>query len=255
MKLNLTTLIIALITLTISGCAGRGSVKKDTAANDTVLVPDTGYTGIKQYMSGQYLVKEVTFKNGVRQGLMKTFYPGGQLRITFWYENGLREDSSRYYYLEGQLFRSTPYKNDKMDGIQKQYYRTGEIKAMIGYDKGLRTPYLEEFNPRRKPVKKYPEIVVSIIDEYSSRGLYRISLELSDKSKKVEFYNGEFTDNRFDTTFSKPIKTLDGKARLDLKKTGTPGENHIGIIAAILTPFGNRYLAYKKIDLPYNDLK
>ena len=56
-------------------------------------------------MSGKYLVKEVTFKNGVREGLMKSFYQTGEVRQTFWYENGLREDSSRWYYQEGQLFR------------------------------------------------------------------------------------------------------------------------------------------------------
>ncbi len=49
-------------------------------------VPDTGYTGIKQYMSGKTLVKEVTFKNGVREGLMKSFYQTGEVRQTFWYE-------------------------------------------------------------------------------------------------------------------------------------------------------------------------
>ncbi len=43
-------------------------------------VPDTGYTGIKKYMSGNYVVKEVTFKNGVREGLMKTFYQTGEVR-------------------------------------------------------------------------------------------------------------------------------------------------------------------------------
>jgi hypothetical protein len=219
------------------------------------MVPDTGYTGITQYMSGQNIIKEVTFKNGVRQGLMKTFYAGGQVYQTFWYENGLREDSSRYYYLEGQLFRTTPYKHDTIDGIQKQYYRTGELKAEIGYSKGLRTPYFQEFTSRGKLVNTYPEIIVNINDGYKSRGSYRIGLELSDKSTKVNFYTGEFTDNRFDTAFSKPLTTIDGKAKLDLKKTGTPGKNYIGIIAAIITPFGNRYLAFKKIDLPYNDLK
>ncbi len=65
-------------------------------ASDTVAaVPDTGYTGIKQFMSGKYLVSEVTFKNGVKEGLKKTFYTSGKVRQTFWYENNLREDSSQ----------------------------------------------------------------------------------------------------------------------------------------------------------------
>jgi hypothetical protein len=29
----------------------------------------------------------------------------------------------------------------------------------------------------------------------------------------------------------------------------------VGIIGTVITPFGNRHLVYKRIDLPYNDLK
>ena len=246
--------VVAITILIIAGCAGKSSGKKVTG-NDTITIPDTGYTGIKQYMSGTRIIKEVTFQNGVREGLMKSFYPGGQVYQTFWYENGLREDSGRYYYTEGQLFRTTPYKHDTIDGIQKQYYRTGKLKARIGYSKGMRTPYLEEFTPDGKLVKGYPEIVVKVNDEYKSKGLYSISLALSDKSTKVKFYRGEFTDNRFDTSFVKPVNSVQGITRIDLRKTGTPGNNYVGVIGAVVTPFGNRNLIYKRIDLPYNDLK
>lgn len=247
--------LIVLIMLLAAGCRGGGPERKAVTETETITVPDTGYTGIKQYMSGNRIVREVTFKNGVREGLTQTFYPGGQVYQTFWYENGMREDSGRYYYLEGQLFRTTPYKNDTIDGIQKQYYRTGKLKAKIGYNKGFRTPFLEEYSSAGKLMKDYPEIVVTVNDQYATKGLYTINLELSDKSTKVKFNRGEFINNRFDTTYIKPINTVNGKARIDLKKTGTPGEKYLGVIGEILTPFGNRHLAYKRIELPYNDLK
>ncbi|MDQ1332132.1 MAG: hypothetical protein QG576_166 [Bacteroidota bacterium] len=241
--------------LSASGCTGKGPGKKNLKAEmDTIAVPDTGYTGIKKFMSGEYLVMEVTFKNGVRDGLMKSFYKGGQVRQTYWYENGLKEDSVRWYYQEGQLFRSSPYKHDTIDGIQKQYYRTGKLKAKIGYRKGLRTAYFEEFTPEGRLVKGYPELVVDIRDEYSINGLYHIGLELTDKSPKVKFYRGDFMDGRFDTAKYKIIKTIQGKGTIDLKKTGTPKPEYVGVIAEILTPFGNRLLTWKKIELPYKDL-
>jgi len=254
MKIFSNLSVLSIMILIIAGCAGKGSGKK-APGNDTITVPDTGYSGIKQYMSGNRIIKEITFRNGVREGLMKTFYPGGQVYQTFWYENGLREDSGRYYYTEGQLFRTTPYKHDTIDGIQKQYYRTGKLKARIGYSKGLRTPYLEEFTSDGKLVKGYPEIIVTVNDGYKSKGLYSISLAVSDKSTKVKFYRGEFTDNRFDTSFVKPVNSVQGIARIDLRKTGIPGNNYVGVIGAVVTPFGNRNLIYKRIDLPYNDLK
>ena len=255
MKIFSGSLIIIIFLLFIAGCNGKGTGKKVSQSGiDTSTVPDTGFTGITQYMSGKTLFKEVTFKNGVKKGLMKTFYPDGRVRQTYWYENNLREDSSKWYYQEGQLFRSTPYKRDTMDGIQKQYYRTGRLKAKLGYKKGLRTPFLEEFTLDGKLVGGYPGLVVNIRDDYRAKGVYRVSLELSDKSTKVRYYRGDLSDGVFDTAHCKKINTIKGIGYLDLKKTGSPKTGYVGVIAEILTNFGNNYLVYKKIDLPYNDL-
>jgi len=247
---------ILLVFILAAGCAGKGSSKNESVAGtDTLTVPDTGYTGIKKYYSGNLLVKEVTFENGVRHGEAKTFYQGGQLYQTYWYRNGLREDSARWYYPEGQVFRSTPMKHDTIDGIQKQYYRNGRVKAKIGYIKGLRSPLIEEYTQNGKLVKGYPEIIFSINDNYSTTGKVRINLELSDKSKKVKFFRGEFTGGVFDTLKCERIKSAGGKTYIDLKKSGSPEADNLGIIASFLTDFGNNYLAYKKIELPYKDLK
>ena len=108
-------LLVVILAVAFS-CKGKGPGKKDTgAATDTSTVADTGFTGIKKMMSGQYVVSEITFKTGVRNGLMKSFYQTGEVRMTWWYVNGLKQDSARYYYQEGQLFRTTPYKNDTID--------------------------------------------------------------------------------------------------------------------------------------------
>jgi hypothetical protein len=222
--------------------------------NDTIAVPDTGFTGIKQFMSKSIIVRETSFKNGVRHGLSKSFYPSGNVRQTFWYENDLREDSAKWYYEGGQVFRTTPYKNDTVDGIQKQYYNTGRLKANLGYKKGFRTPFLEEFTQEGKLITGYPELIVSIRDDYKSKGVYRISLELSDKKAKVEYYRGEFSNGVFDTTQYKSINIIKGIGHLDLKKTGSPTTGSVGVLASILTNFGNKNLVYKKIELPYNDL-
>jgi hypothetical protein len=256
MKVFLSSLLILLAMLLFSGCNSKRAARNDaTAGVDTVQVPDTGYTGIKQYMSGQLLVKEVTFKNGVREGVMKSFYQTGELRQSFWYEKGLREDSAVWYFQEGQVFRTTPYKKDTIDGIQKQYFRNGRLKARLGYHKGLRTTLFEEFTADGKLVGGYPDIVFNTTDDYKTKGIYRISLELSDKSGKVRFYQGDLSGGVFDTAHCKEIRTIKGIGHIDLKKSSTEGRSFVGVVAEILTNYGNNFLAYKKIDLPYNDLK
>ena len=255
MKYLFCSIIIVISGVLIISCTGRrsGNEEKNTSY-DTITVPDTGFTGIKQLMSEKKVVQEVTFKNGVKNGLTKSFYMDGRLRQTFWYVNGLREDSAKWYHPDGRLFRSTPYKNDTIDGIQVQYYKNGRIKARLGYKKGYRTPELTEYSPDGKIVSGYPGIEVRIDDKYSTSGTFKISLQLTDKSEKVKFYRGEFTNGVFDTTQCRKINTIKGTGYLNLKKTGSQTSGYVGIIAQILTGFGNNHLEYKKIELPYNDL-
>jgi antitoxin component YwqK of YwqJK toxin-antitoxin module len=256
MRIFTLSMLFVLVFLLMPGCHSQQTPKKETLAeSDTLTVPDTGYTGIKQYLSGKYLVKEVTFKNGVRQGLMKTFYVTGEVRQTFIYSNGLREDSSYWYFQEGQKFRVTPYKKDTIDGIQRQYFRTGQLRAKIGFSKGLRTSFFQEYTKEGKLVSGYPSITVNVTDNYKANGSYKVKLGLSDKSTNVTFWQGEFNNGRFDTAHYVKINAINGIGNLNLKKSGTARPQYVGVIAEILTNYGNNYLLYKKIDLPYNDLK
>lgn len=256
MKTFFVTVFFLLTLCVFPGCNGKKAPQKEpVSAIDTVTVPDTGYTGIKQYMSGKYLVKEVTFKNGVKEGLMKSFYITGDVRHNFLYKNGLREDSSIWFYQEGQKFRVTPFKHDTVDGIQRQYYRNGRLKAKLGFSKGLRTTFFQEFTPEGKLVTGYPSLVVNVTDNYRPQGIYKIALELSDKSPNVRFWRGDLSDGLFDTVHCEKLKTQKGVAILNLKKSGAQTKEYVSVIAEILTNFGNNYLVYKKIDLPYKDLK
>jgi len=247
--------IFIIILIAAISCKGKGPGKKDLqTAADTTTVPDTGFTGIKKMMSGQFVVSEITFKNSVRDGLMKSFYQTGEVRTTWWYEKGLKQDTARFYYQQGEVYRTTPYKNDTVDGIQKQFYRTGKVRATIGWSNGMRTQFMQEFDGNGKLLEVYPQIVANVKDQYANNGTYKIDLELSDKSKFVIFYMGEFTDGRFDTTRCKLLTKDAGTAGIVLKKSGTPGLKYVSVIASIRTPLLNRYLTSKKFDLPYNDL-
>ncbi len=256
MKLTTSTGLLFTLLLLLNGCGGRGNANKELpAAGDTITVPDTGYTGIKQYFTGNTLIKEVTFRNGVRQGIMKSFYNGKQLRQTFWYENGLREDSAKWFYLEGMVFRATPYRKDTIHGIQQQYFKNGRIKARLGFEKGLRTFFFEEYSSDGKVIKDYPDVVVTTKDEFSTNGTFRITLELSNKATKVKYFRGDFSKGVYDTARVDPIKTVNGVGTLTLRKASATSKPSVDILAEILTSYGNNYLLVKKIDLPYNNLK
>jgi hypothetical protein len=251
MKLIYGSLVFIVALLINPGCKGKTGSE---GGNDAAAVADTGFTGIMKSMSGGHVAMETTFKNGVKEGLTKTFYPSGKVRGTLWYENGLREDSAKWYFEDGPLFRTTPYKRDTIDGVQMQYFRTGKLKARIGYRKGFRTFEFEEYDMKGRKVPAYPEMVISTKDDYNSNGTYTISVTLSDKSKKVKYFTGDFETGVIDTTRCVKINTTDGKGILVLKKSSAPQTGSVDILAAIMTFYGNNYLVHKKIELPYKDL-
>lgn len=255
MKNIILILNTALVFTSLNGCLNKGSSQNENNQTDTSTVADTGYTGIKQYYSKSTLSYEVTFKNGVRQGLMKTYYADGKLRQTFWYENGVREDTAVWYYEDGKVFRKTAFRRDSMNGLQIQYYKSGKVRAKLEFVDGLRKPYLEEFTSDGKKVTDYPELIVKTKDDYNTNGTYTISLSLSKPNVKAAYYRGDYIDGLFAPKKLVKVNTTDNTGSIKLSKSGTPGQSYVGIIAEINTPLGNKLLVYKRVDLPYKDLK
>jgi hypothetical protein len=254
---NITILLTTCVVILLSqGCGNKGSSKQSVVnPADTQTVADTGFTGIRQYYSQRFLSYEVTLKNGVRQGLMKTFYPSGKIRQTFWYENGMKEDTAVWFYEEGKIFRKTPFKRDSMNGMQIQYYKSGAIRAKMSFVNGLRTPFLEEFTNDGKKITDYPAVVIKTRDNYLKNGTYSISLELDRKNIKVNFYTGELTDGLFVPKSLKKINSSEFAGFLQLVKAQSQGQNSAGIISEISTQLGNKLIVYNKVALPYNDLR
>jgi len=256
MRSIITILFLSILLIILCNCSGKGSAgKNDNSSADTVTVPDTGFTGIRQYFSNTTLSYEVTFKNGVRNGLMKTFYPDGRLRQTFWYENGTREDTAIWFYEDGKIFRKTAFKRDSMNGLQIQYYKSGKVKAKLEFVNGLRKPYLEEFTMDGKKITDYPVVIIKTTDNYKQDGTYSISLQLSKKEVKANFYQGDYIDGLFIPKKLKKINSSETTGFLKLKKSAAPGAGYVGIISEISTPMGNKLLVYNRVELPYNDLK
>jgi len=261
MKNLISAVLIVIILISLEGCLNKGGQKKNSEpAADTSTVADTGFTGIKQFYSKNFLSYEAEYKNGVRQGLMKTYYPSGKLRQTFWYVNGVREDTAVWYHEDGVIFRKTAFKRDSMNGMQIQYYKSGKVRAKLEYVDGQRKPYLEEWKEDGRKITDYPTVVIKTKDEYSLNGTYRINLELNKKDVKVTFYRGDYTDGLF--VPGKLIKLNNKKssdnestASLVLSKGSGAGNGYVGIIAEINTTMGNKQLVYNKVTLPYSDLR
>jgi len=256
MKKNILLFLAAVLILIQPGCTGKSTKKQESvAAADKQSVADTGYTGIKQFYSKSTLTYEATFKNGIREGLMKSYYPSGKVRQTFWYKNGMKEDTAVWFYEEGNIFRKTPFKRDSMNGVQIQYYHSGALRAKMEFVNGLRKPWLEEYTNDGGKVSDYPAVTIKTKDNYQKDGTYNIYLELNKKNIKVNFYSGEYTDGLFAPKTLKKINSSDFTGYIQLKKSSTAGQGSVGIISEFTTALGNKMIVYNKVTLPYNDLR
>jgi hypothetical protein len=246
----LTGLILMVLAVSCGGSAGETGGKKKEGH-----VPDTGFTGVRNYIKDNVKVKEAEFRNGVRQGLTRTYYKGGVIEQEIPYADGKKNGQARWYYPDSKLFRITPYVNDTISGSQIQYYKSGRVKAKLDYVDGKRLPGIEEYSMNGEKVTTYPEIKLKINDRYNERGLYKIFVEMSDMAETVKYFRGDLVDGLVDMDSLTPLLQTVTTGYLDLQKTPGHQADSIVVIASYLTQFGNRLYYRLAIPLPYKDLK
>jgi antitoxin component YwqK of YwqJK toxin-antitoxin module len=243
-------ILIMILTVSCGGGTGESGAGKKAGH-----VPDTGFTGVRNYIKDNIKMKDVEFRNGVRQGLTRTYYKGGVIEQEIPYVDGKKNGEARWYYPDSKLFRVTPYVNDTIHGSQIQYYKSGRVKAKLDYVDGKRLPGIEEYNINGEKVTSYPEIKYKVNDRYDERGLYKIFVEMSDLSENVKYFRGDLVNGLVDMDSLKPMLQTATTGYLDLQKTPGQDADSIAVIASYLTQFGNRLYYRLAIPLPYKDLK
>jgi len=101
--------------------------------NDLVLdkeakEPITGIFKEKQFDSDAIRLM-IPYKNGKEDGVLKSYYPSGELNSEMPYENGGKEGIQKDYYKSGKLKTTTTYKSNMLNGTQKWYYESKQLKA------------------------------------------------------------------------------------------------------------------------------
>lgn len=247
------TLLAATIIMIIASACGGGTGPEGNRKKD-VQVADTGYTGIKNYVRDNVKLKESEFKNGIREGMTRTFYKGGQLEQEIPYSGDRKNGEAKWYYPDGKLFRVTPYVNDTIHGDQVQYYKNGGVKARLRYADGKRFPGLEEYMMNGEKVTGYPEVRYRVNDRYAERGLYKIFIVFTDMAENVKFYRGDYVGGLVDIDSMTLLLQTATTGYLDLQKKPGNHADSVVVIASYLTQFGNRLYYRLAIPLPYKDL-
>ena len=107
--------------------------------------PFTGYS--VKYHANDTLMQKVGFYNGKKEGVAKTWFNNGVLKLESHYKQNKLEGSYISWWNNGVLAMDTNYTNGKLQGIQKQWYYTGVLakqrNLVDGKENGIQQAWLK----------------------------------------------------------------------------------------------------------------
>ncbi len=240
-------LIITLIA-SVTGCKTSKGEKEIASTTETNSGKEDGFTGVKPFYQDGTLLKEVTYRNGIRNGLTTTYYPNGMIRQTIFYTNEIKTDTARWYYTTGELYRITPYANDSINGTQIQYFRGGAVKAKMSFVNSVPKNDLVEYHQSGRIINEYPSIKYRISDTPSSEGIINIYLDLSNGSRSATWYSGSLTDGLFIESNCRRLPVAGDSGLLQLQRGSIKGK--ISVIAVYPTAYANAKYLSTEIIIP-----
>lgn len=136
---------------------------------------------------------EVTFKDGVRHGPAKAYYPDGKIWKSNNYADGKLDGEAFIYFRNGKPKRASGYFKGIRDGNYTEYFKSGNPKLETSFDKGkpLLTYKDRDYKGELKP---YPKITYSEHETMAEAGrkiVYlkaEISMPEDATPKALEFY-------------------------------------------------------------------
>lgn len=156
------------------------------------------------------LKSKILIKNGKVHGEAVTYYPGGQISTLVNYINNKKEGIEKKYYRSGQLYRIRPFKNGKLNGTEFRYYKDGGKKTIQEFRHNNPARGLKEYSPGGQLITDFPRILFKIVKNRDYTEQVLLYFYMSDKSKNVDYYNGNLIANKY----------FDQDAELELSNDG-----------------------------------
>jgi len=73
-----------------------------------------------------------------QEGLVKTYYPNGNVESEINYKDKIREGEAKYFYENGNIKEERNYLNGRVDGLVKIYSESGKLKEVFVIENGRR---------------------------------------------------------------------------------------------------------------------
>ncbi len=202
---------------------------------------------IEKRRSDGSLKTSINYRSGKKQGLAISYYSNGKVRQKINYNEGIKHGNAETYYENGHIYQITSYKNGYKHGVRKRFRQNGKLYSEMPYYLDHPTVGLKEYTTSGEQKKKYPEITVEAIDQILTNDSYILRISMSDNSKKVEYYIGELTEDKYiGNDAIRMVSQRPGvlELRYNMPK-GTFIMEEPNIIAKVTTKLKNIYITQK----------
>ena len=96
------------------------------------------FDGIQKIRHGNGTRTEISYQNGRRNGVEKTWFASGQIAIEAPWSNGEQEGVVTFYYEDGKIQASIPFYAGKIEGMQKTWHEDGSLLGEENYRSHLK---------------------------------------------------------------------------------------------------------------------
>ncbi len=125
---------------------------KDGHLIPTVQIPPAGGL-VKVYFPNGQLARECLYTDGIKNGKDILYHPSGQLWSSDTTAFAVSQGIYKEYYPDGRLKSEYPYQADNVDGICREYNPNGTLKKEEAYDNGSLHGTVKYFDTAGKPVQ------------------------------------------------------------------------------------------------------
>jgi antitoxin component YwqK of YwqJK toxin-antitoxin module len=88
---------------------------------------------------------EVSYRDGMVNGLYRKWYENGKPELESNYLNGLLNGLSRSWYENGQLSSEANYQNDMLNGLYRSWYKSGNLQEESNYQNDMLNGIYKQF--------------------------------------------------------------------------------------------------------------
>ena len=207
------------------------------------------YNGVRENFIKGKLASTVTYKDSLKNGPAKNYYPSGKINMVFNYKNNVKNGAYKWYFENGKIYLEGDYKDGEKDGVFKMYRENGKLKSEMPWYRGKPCVGLKEYFASGK-LKPTPKLTARQINTIKLDNRLKIELKLSENSKYADFYEGYLGENESFSDIFVELDKKNGKAyRVIFLEKGGFMMKRMTFIATFETKDKNFYILKKYVNV------